>query len=220
MRDERVHVDRAGPPAEAEESVNRAVQIGLFGLDEPRSILRAHHYLGDTVTGDVYQDEIGVVIVGSPSSRMMPQEWAELKRWCIVERAPNAGSRQWARVKRWIARRFPEASTVISYSDPSAGHDGALYRACGWLWAPTWHRLRPPPSGGGSWDGRVQQVPKDRWVFPMREDPERAQVLQVNDSAVMRAMPWAGYVEPTWRRGVPHGGGGDWRRWRASKEVA
>ena len=36
-------------------------------------------------------------------------------------------------------------STVVSYSDPSAGHTGSLYRACNWIWAPTWLRLRPPP---------------------------------------------------------------------------
>jgi hypothetical protein len=88
----------------------------------------------------------------------------------------------------------------VSYSDPSVGHTGALYRACNWWWAPTWHRLRPPPSGNGSWsDGRVQSV-KDRWIFPLRPDPDRAGVLLVKDASLLRAMPLARYVEPG---GVP-----------------
>jgi hypothetical protein len=183
-------------------------------LHDAPSALDAFHYLGE-IGGKRYTDEHGIVVIGRPSSRMLPASWVELKRWCLLRPSQaNAGARQWARVKRWIAEQHPETTTVVSYSDPSVGHDGALYRACGWLWAPTWQRLRPPPTGGGSWDGKTKSEPKDRWVFPLREDSTRASVLAVCDESIVRRMPWASYQEPTWRRGVPRGGGADFARWK------
>jgi hypothetical protein len=182
---------------------------GFVELDE-------HHYLG-SINGDRYEDRFGVVVVGSPTSRMLPGCWVELKRWCLIVREPNAGSRQWSGVLQWLRRRRPKATTVVSYSDPSVGHSGGLYRACGWLWAPTWHRLRPPPSGLGSWNGKKRSEPKDRWVYPLMPDVERPAVLSLKDAAIEAMYPWAQYVEPTWRRGVPHGGGGDWKRWMAQR---
>ncbi|HMS60660.1 MAG TPA: hypothetical protein PKD63_00150, partial [Solirubrobacteraceae bacterium] len=88
----------------------------------------------------------------------------------------------WAAVSRWLKREMPHVTTVVSYSDPSAGHTGALYRACNWTWAPTWQRLYPPPTGNGSWDGgKTMQATKDRWVFPLRRDEERDEILRVKD---------------------------------------
>lgn len=177
------------------------------------STLDAHHYLGE-IGGARYEDEHGVIVCGSPSSRHIPRAWVELKRWCILRPAQrNAGTRMWAGAKRWIRLRYPQSTTVVSYSDPEVGHDGALYRACGWLWAPTWQRLRPPPTAGGSWDGKTPSSVKDRWVFPLPPDAEREARLAVNDASIARRMPWASYTEPKWRRGVPHGGGADFARW-------
>ena len=190
--------------------------------DDPRlqsrhHILTDNHYLGDTARGFGYQDQYGVIVVGAPTSRMLPAAtWVELMRWCILG-GRNAGSRQWAQARPWIAARFPDATTVVSYSDPSVGHTGALYRACGWLWAPTWLRLRTPPTGNGAWKDGQQQAAKDRWVFPLAPDDGRARLLVVQDEALMRRMPWASYTEPRWRRGKPvqGTGGGDYRRWVA-----
>ena len=194
------------------------MQLTLTGAVDPDEVLRRHHYLGPT-RGDVYQDDMGVIVSRQPpASRHLPGRWVELARWCIVAKVANAGSMQWSRWVDWAIHTYPDASTVVSYSDPNAGHDGWLYRACNWLWAPVWHRLRPPPSGGGSWDGgRTVQGVKDRWVFPLRPDEERAAALAVKDAAILRRMPWAQYEEPRWkhRRGRmrPTGGGGDYRRW-------
>jgi hypothetical protein len=139
-------------------------------------------------------------------------------RWCIRSNAgANAGSRQWARVHEWLLRNIPEVTTLVSYSDPSVGHTGALYRACNWLWAPTWLRLRPPPSGNGDW-GTGQQSVKDRWVFPLAPDADRERLLAVQDESLMRRVPWAGYQEPTWKHGHRRGGGGDYRRWMEHRE--
>ena len=178
-------------------------------FDTVASVLSAHHYLGPR-RGRAYVDEAGVIVVGAPTSRNLPKEWAELSRWCITDRTKNAGSRQWARFVRWMRQTHPACTTIVSYSDPSVGHTGALYRACNWLWAPTWHRLQPPPTGLGSWDGKTPSAPKDRWVYPLRPDGARAGILSLErHGSVFSRFPWASYVEPVWRRGVPHGGGGN-----------
>lgn len=179
-------------------------------------LLTAFHYLGPG-RGEVYEDDFGVILTKvGPSSRMLPKTWLELTRWCIVSTEPNAGSQQWASYLKWVRTAHPEASTIVSYSDPGVGHDGGLYRATNWRWAPVWHVLRPPPSGGGSWDGgKTRQGVKHRWVFPLRPDPERASVLALRDASLRRRMPWAEYTEPTWKRGKPTGGGGDYKRWLA-----
>lgn len=155
--------------------------------------LDAHHYLGKATRGFAWSDEFGVLVLASPTSRHLPADWLELSRWCLVGER-NGGSRQWATVAKWL-RVNHQATTVVSYSDPSAGHTGALYKACNWTWAPTWQRLRPPPSGGGSWDGIKRQSVKDRWVFQLRPDPRRSTVLIVQDeSLVRRGCP--SYIEP------------------------
>jgi hypothetical protein len=170
-------------------------------------ILSAYHYLGPISRGEPYRDEYGVMVFANPSSRRLPQDrWLELVRWCIVSEVENAGSRQWRQVRRWLLAHYPQATTLISYSDPSAGHDGALYRACNWLWAPTWHRLREPPSGNGNW-GTGKQAVKDRWVFPLHDDAERESLLAVQDDSLRRLMPWAEYREKR---------GGDFKRWKAA----
>lgn len=178
--------------------------------------LRKHHYLGPSRRGFAWRDEYGAMIFANPSSRRLPQfSWLELVRWCIVSDELNAGSRQWSTVRRAVFETLPDITTVVSYSDPAMGHDGALYRACGWLWAPTWHRLRPPPSGNGDW-GSGRQAVKDRWAFPLRPDEKREALLRVQDTSVERRMPWASYSEPRIRRGrvVIGSGGGDYARWR------
>lgn len=185
-------------------------QAEMFG-PTPDQILHENHYLGPT-RGDVYQDDAGVILSKRPpSSRHLPTSWVELCRWCIVSKEKNAGSMQWASWLAWARDAYPGLTTVVSYSDPSVSHDGALYRACNWRFAPTWQFLRPPPSGGGSWDGVERQTPKARWVFPVAQEKGREEVLRVKDSALERRMPFASYVEPRWKRGRPTGGGGDYR---------
>lgn len=163
--------------------------------------LAARHYLGPINRGWGYRDEFGVLVVSTPTSRRIPTTWLELSRWCLFG-VKNGGSRQWKAARAWIAKRFPAATTIVSYSDPSVGHTGALYRACGWLWAPTWHRLRPPPSGNGDWGTGAQAV-KDRWVFCLRPDAQRETLLRIRDDSIVRTRPWAQY-----REGI----GGDYRR--------
>lgn len=205
MSDDRPCASSPSSPAPA------AGQGVLF--DSQTSILDQNHYLGSAGARArfVYQDDVGVIVFSSPTSRRLPADWLELSRWCLIQRG-GAGSGQWKRAAEWIKSRSP-ATTVVSYSDPSVGHTGALYRACNWIWAPTWHVLREPPTGAGIRAGRVHRA-KHRWVYLLRPDPERAAVLALRDESLERAMPWVGYREPKWKRGHPILSGQDrFRRW-------
>ena len=144
------------------------------------AILEELHYLGRSPRSKfTYRDDLGIMVWANPTSRRLPHDkWLELVRWCLYG-TKNGGSKQWGRVRRIILTKFPEITTCVSYSDPSVGHTGALYKACNWVWAPTWHRLKPPPTGNGSWNGRTIQPVKDRWVFPLRPDPDRDEILRV-----------------------------------------
>jgi hypothetical protein len=151
--------------------------------------LNERHYLGSTQRGFAWSDDFGVIVFAKPTARRLPQDgtWLEVVRWCLVG-VPNGGSQQWARAWRAVVASNPEVLTFVSYSDPSVGHTGALYRACNWTWAPTWHRLFPPPSGNGSWKNGERQSVKDRWVFPVKADPARAEVLRVKDGRAVAAL--------------------------------
>jgi len=163
-------------------------------------ILSELHYLGPTRRGVAWRDDFGVIVVAAPTGRRLPNRWLELVRWCITSNEKNAGSRQWGAFVRALRRLRPDVTTIVSYSDPSVGHTGALYRACNWLWAPTWHRLRPPPTGNGSWVAGQQQSVKDRWVFLLGKDPQRVAILGMKDAAIVRRLPACVYREPG---GVP-----------------
>ena len=152
-------------------------------------MLQDRHYLGPVTRGFCWSDEFGVLVLAKPTSRRLPQDgtWLELVRWCLVGEK-NGGSRQWSRVAKEIRAMLPDVTTIVSYSDPSNGHTGALYKACNWQWAPTWHRLRPPPTGNGSWkSGKVQSV-KDRWIYAIRRDCRRAEIVRVKDESALRAV--------------------------------
>ncbi len=189
----------------------------IVPVKETNALLKAKHYLGPTKTAKfAWLDEYGAAVFSGPRSRRLPPDWLELVRWCLLGE-PNAGSRQWRDMIEHLKRSHPNCTTIISYSDPSQGHTGALYRACNWLWAPTWLRLRTPPTGNGNWGTDKVQATKDRWVYLISPDSRREKLLFLNDESLMRRMPWASYREPTWKRGRfdVRSGGGDYKRWLA-----
>lgn len=172
--------------------------VGEVPLSFVNAVLATDHYLGPSWRGVAWRDEFGVMVFQSPpTSRNLPQSWVELVRWCL-RGVKNGGSRQWSACRGWLLDRFPSASTVVSYSDPGAGHSGALYRACGWLWAPTWHRLVEPPTGNGSWRPGVREGAKDRWVFHLRADESRGGALALDES-YRRRFPHAVYPDANWK---------------------
>lgn len=179
----------------------------------PKHIARTlaeQHYLGPIDRGAAWIDEFGCIVISAPTSRRLPNHWIELARWCLLG-ATNGGSQQWKGFVRALRKARPDITTIVSYSDPDQGHTGALYRACNWWWAPTWHRLRPPPTGNGSWVNDKQQSVKDRWVFALRHDEERIGLLKMNDEALLRRWPWIEYREP---------GGVPFKRWRDALDSA
>jgi hypothetical protein len=163
--------------------------------------LNAQHYLGGAGARAklTYADRHGLIVLTNPSSRRLPQDWLELSRW--LEEG-GRGSEQWAACVRWLRGMNHPSTTVVSYSDPSVGHSGGLYRASNWRWAPTWHILQPPPSGGGTRGGKRQE-PKHRWVYLLRPDPKREAVLALKVESIIRAFPNASYKEPPWKHGRP-----------------
>jgi hypothetical protein len=162
-------------------------------IAEANPLLAEHHYLGSmraaqlvVIGEDNEATPVACQIWRRPTSRNLPSDgtWLELSRWCLTPAAgPNAGSRCHRATVPLL--RAAGALTLVSYSDPSAGHTGSLYRACNWTWAPTWHRLRPPPTGNGNWGGGKSQAVKDRWVFHVaRKDPARAGLVVTDRGAI------------------------------------
>lgn len=180
-------------------------------------LLDGAHYLGAAGARGrlVFSNPQGLIVFSSPASRRIPKDWLELSRWCLL---PDSGwgSAQWRACLAWL-RTESSATTIVSYSDPSVGHDGALYRACNWIWAPVWHVLREPPTGAGVRGGKLQRA-KHRWVYLLAPDHRREEVLRLRDESLDRRFPWVGYREPSWRRGRPVVEGQDrFRLWRDRK---
>jgi hypothetical protein len=150
-------------------------------LDAANWLLRRRHYLGQitaggakmVIVGDVDHQPVACQVWRYPTGRQLPNDgtWLELSRWCLTPAAgPDAGSRCHRYTVPHLRARG--ARTLLSYSDPAAGHSGSLYRACNWLWAPTWHRLRPPPTGNGSWGTTARPAPMGR-SEPLRDRLDR-----------------------------------------------
>lgn len=170
------------------------VEWRVGSIDEANELLATEHYLGPIAGGRLIHVGVldGFVVAAQvwrlPTSRRLPSDgsWLELSRWCLTpEAGENAGSRQHSSVLREI-KQLGGVRVLVSYSDPSAGHTGSLYRACSWEWAPGWHRLRPPPTGNGQWTSGVTQAVKDRWVFRLRRRDIDSAVLAVNDAGAIR----------------------------------
>ena len=196
-------IDRAG------------VLWAIGGPSEANPLLSRHHYLGPLtagghaliVTGSRSGEVVAAQVWRRPTSRRLPSDasWLELSRWCLTPAAgENAGSRMHRYATRLIRDAMPDVTTLVSYSDPSQGHTGALYRACNWTWAPTWHRLRTPPSGNGMWQPGAVQAVKDRWIYGVRPDVRRVAVLRIEDAAAIRHWRKRATIEELrWARSHP-----------------
>lgn len=93
----------------------------------------------------------------NPSSPKLPQlSWLMLKRWAVAsDRPKNTCSRMEGWMVRDILKRFPDVTTLVSYSDPDT-HEGKVYRACGWVEGETTGRLTP---GRKNWHNRDRGKP-------------------------------------------------------------
>lgn len=174
---------------------NAGVEWRVAGLKEVNELLARAHYLGPIGGGRIIfggfidGQLVAAQVWRSPTSRHLPQDgtWLELSRWCLTpESGDYGGSRMHKQAVRHIRVAFPGVRTLVSYSDPEHGHTGALYRSCNWIWAPTWLRLRPPPTANGNWGKTKKQAVKDRWVFPVKADPVFDRITDVDDPPAVR----------------------------------
>lgn len=110
-----------------------------------RQFIRQHHYLhhapptgriafGIFDNGGALGRLIGVMLWGTPAARLEDQtSTMELRRMFILDCTErNAESRMLAVAARYIGLNFPEVKRLLAYADPSAGHEGTIYRAAGW----------------------------------------------------------------------------------------
>lgn len=103
----------------------------------------AAHYIGHwpgvcvLTLGVLYdQQPVGVVVFALPpretSKRYGGVTW-ELARLWIDDSVPkNAETWAIAKAIAFVKKHRPEVEVLVSYADPSAGHDGTIYRAANW----------------------------------------------------------------------------------------
>ncbi len=73
-----------------------------------------------------------VALWNTPSARMLPGHWLELRRMAVAPDAPKyTASRFLSAMVRWFKRHNPERECCISYQDTSV-HKGTIYKAAGW----------------------------------------------------------------------------------------
>jgi hypothetical protein len=102
-----------------------------------------HHYLGKwpgvvllTLAMVRDGDLLGVVVFAAPpretEKRYGGTTW-ELARLWVDDSVPrNAESWLLARAAAHVRRNHPAVIMLVSYADPSKGHEGTIYRAAGW----------------------------------------------------------------------------------------
>lgn len=79
---------------------------------------------------------VGCIVFAAPppetSVRYGGLVW-ELARLYLIDEVPK-NSESWLISKsvKWIKKNVPEVRFLVSYADPSAGHQGIIYKASGW----------------------------------------------------------------------------------------
>lgn len=141
---------------------------------ELRDWIKQKHYLRSAPPGFVAaleflegRERIGGMLIGRPAARTYGEEILELTRMFFVDEAPkNTESAALAMMRSWIRKWLPSIRLLISYSDPSQGHTGMIYKADGWArFGKT--EARHGQSGWASRQGRKMQetyCSKTRWV--------------------------------------------------------
>jgi hypothetical protein len=79
---------------------------------------------------------VGCVVYSAPprevDKRYNGKSW-ELARLYLLDEVPrNAETWLIGKSVRYIEQNFPDVKVLISYADPSVGHNGTIYRAANW----------------------------------------------------------------------------------------
>lgn len=112
---------------------------GTFQCTEAAFFVKRHHYLKSISRGNKHvfvlrvEGEIkGVALFGTPVganvNRCYGEDIIELKRFVLHECPKNTASWFMSRCIGWI-KRFTTIKGILSYADPSKGHEGIIYKA-------------------------------------------------------------------------------------------
>ena len=79
---------------------------------------------------------VGCIVYSAPprevEKRYGGKTW-ELARLYLLDEVPkNAETWLIGKSVRWIKREHPDVENLVSYADPSAGHQGTIYKAANW----------------------------------------------------------------------------------------
>lgn len=121
------------------------VEYRLCDLDRARDFLSNHHYLGSIgragiqVGGFIGDELVCVAIMAHPTRReiynsigMTKREVLELTRFAIAADVhnKNLASHCLSRLPKFVTS---DIKRLVSFSDPSAGHLGTIYKAANWV---------------------------------------------------------------------------------------
>jgi hypothetical protein len=115
--------------------------------DTARTVLEEAHYLrkpGSTqVALGIYADNVigGVITFGTIATAKAicgpdhALKVLELTRLTCYEFMPK-NSESWliSQAFKWLRKNRPDIHVIVSYADPSAGHNGTIYQATNWLY--------------------------------------------------------------------------------------
>lgn len=132
-----------------------------------------HHYLQACPPGFVQVIEftegrelIGAMLLGRPAAKEYdPNLILQLHRMFFVDEAPkNTESRALSMMRKHVRTWLPQIRLLLSYSDPSVGHEGTIYEADGWA-----RFGKTDGAWGFGWSSRKgrREAPvskKQRWV--------------------------------------------------------
>lgn len=106
---------------------------------EVDKIIRYEHYLGivprasKILIARIGNVVTGIATFGRGANKSLPEDTLELTRLCIPHYVVKPFSCEFMNKScEKIKKLFPEIKHIISYCDPSVGHNGGVYRMAGW----------------------------------------------------------------------------------------
>ncbi len=141
--------------------------------EELKGWIAANHYLQSAPPGFVHllefiegKNRLGGMVIGRPSAKTYDcNRILQVHRvWFIDETEHCIESKALALMRKHVRVWLPQIRLLLSYSDPSVGHEGTIYEADGWAplgltdeaWGYGWK------SRNGRRDQKVSR--KMRWV--------------------------------------------------------
>ena len=123
--------------------------VSISRVSDRRAVefLELHHYIGyGRRATALYAMTLGKTIIAvtkfafpirkevTSSMKIEHGKCLELDRLCIHPSYHKKNFASWmlARIARLVKTDFPEITTLVSFADPEAGHDGTIYKAANW----------------------------------------------------------------------------------------